>query len=69
MLDIGSGQPETPLLSPEEDFTFISYPGLLPGYVKFVDDLSSIEYRGDKKEVAANDFSQSNPLAGGTTCH
>ena len=69
VLDIGSGQWETPLLSPVEDFTFISYPGLYPGYVKVVDDLSSIDIGEIKKEVAAYDFSRSNPLAGGVSCH
>jgi hypothetical protein len=53
VLDIGSGQLETPMLSPVEDFTFISYPGLFPGYVRVVDDLIEHRYRRDKKEVAA----------------
>jgi len=69
VLDIGSGQMETPLLSPAEDFTFVSYPTLSPGYVRVVDDLMSIDVEEIKKEVAAYDFSQSNPLAGGASCH
>ncbi|NLT97814.1 MAG: hypothetical protein GXW96_06655 [Christensenellaceae bacterium] len=69
VLDIGSGQMETPLLSPAEDFTFVSYPTLSPGYVRVVDALMSIDVEEIKKEVAAYDFSQSNPLAGGASCH
>jgi len=51
-LDLSGGQFETPELIPEEDFTFLSYSGLFPGYVKVVDDLSKIDIDEIKKEAA-----------------
>lgn len=69
VLDLSEGQYETPELAPEEDFTFISYSGLYPGYVKVVDDLGNIDIEEIKNEVAEYDFEQSNPTAGGASCH
>ncbi len=67
-LDLSGGQFETPELIPEEDFTFLSNPGLFPGYVKVVDDLSRIDIDEIKKEAAEYDFNQINP-ANGASCH
>ncbi len=49
-LDLQS-QKETPLLTPEQDFTFQCWMGMLHGYVKVVDDLNNVNLDDIKNEV------------------
>ena len=44
-------QTETPLLTPEQDFTFECWMGMLHGYVKVVDDISKVNIEDIKKEI------------------
>ncbi|MCX7614562.1 MAG: sulfite exporter TauE/SafE family protein [Clostridiales bacterium] len=44
-------QKETPLLTPQADFTFQCGMGMLHGYVKVVDDLNKIDLNAIKKEI------------------
>lgn len=46
-----SNQTETPLLTPEQDFTFQCGMNMLHGYVKVVDDLSKVKLGDIRKEV------------------
>ena len=59
-LDLSS-QKETPLITPEKDFTFECGMGMLHGYVKVVDDLNSIDLNTIKNEVR-----NYKPAGGGT---
>lgn len=49
-LDLSSDK-ETPLITPEKDFTFQCGMGMIHGYVKVVDDLSKADLEAIKKEV------------------
>ncbi len=49
-LDLQS-QKETPLITPEQDFTFQCWMGMLHGYVKVVDDINNIDIDDIKNEV------------------
>jgi copper ion binding protein len=49
-LDLNT-QKETPLITPQTDFTFQCGMGMLHGYVKVVDDLSKVDLNAIKKEV------------------
>ena len=44
-------QTETPLISPEQDFTFECWMGMLHGYVKVVDDINNVNLEDIKDEV------------------
>ncbi|WP_027627887.1 sulfite exporter TauE/SafE family protein [Ruminiclostridium cellobioparum] len=44
-------QKETPLLTPEQDFTFQCWMGMLHGYVKVVDDINNVDMEEVKGEV------------------
>ncbi len=52
-LDLAKGQLETPALTITQDFTFQCWMGMLHGYVKTVDDLSKVDVKKVKAEVAA----------------
>lgn len=64
-LDLTS-QKETPLISPQTDFTFQCSMGMLHGYVKVVDDLSKVDLNAIKKEVA--NYTPVGGSAGGGGC-
>ena len=49
-LDLQS-QKETPLITPEQDFTFQCWMGMLHGYVKVVDDINKVNTDDIKKDV------------------
>ncbi len=52
-LDLGAGRLETPYLDVTGDFTFECGMGMLHGYVKAVDDTSSVDLEKVKREVSA----------------
>jgi len=52
-LDLSAGKLETPVLTPESDFTFQCGMGMLHGYVKVVTDINHINLDDIRKEVAA----------------
>jgi plastocyanin domain-containing protein len=52
-LDLSKGQLETPYLEITSDFTFQCGMGMLHGYVKVVDDTSTVDLQAVKREVAA----------------
>jgi len=64
-LDLSKGQLETPPLPITQDFTFQCWMGMLHGYVKTVDDLSKVDVKKVKAEVAAYRASSSSGGAGG----
>jgi len=64
-LDLSKGQLETPALTVTQDFTFQCWMGMLHGYVKTVDDLSKVDVKKVKAEVAAYRASSLNGGAGG----
>jgi len=64
-LDLSKGQLETPALTITQDFTFQCWMGMLHGYVKTVDDLSKVDVKKVKAEVAAYRASSSSGVAGG----
>jgi uncharacterized protein len=64
-LDLSKGQLETPALTITQDFTFQCWMGMLHGYVKTVDDLSKVDVKKVKAEVAAYRASSSSGGAGG----
>lgn len=49
-LDLQS-QKETPLITPEQDFTFQCWMGMLHGYVKVVDDINKVNLDDIKNEI------------------
>lgn len=57
-------QRETPWLVPEQDFTFQCWMGMLHGYVKVVDDISTINLDEIREEVEAYQ-----PASGGGCCN
>ncbi|MHB8063302.1 MAG: urease accessory protein UreH domain-containing protein [Ruminiclostridium sp.] len=59
-LDLQS-QKETPLITPDQDFTFECWMGMLHGYVKVVDDITKVNLEDIKNEV--NNYK---PAAGAT---
>ena len=63
-LDLAKGQLETPPLTVTKDFTFQCWMGMLHGYVKAVDDLSKVDIKKVKAEVAAYRASSSSGGAG-----
>ncbi len=52
-LDLSDGELETPVLTPDEDFTFECGMAMLHGYVKVVDDLDAVNLDEVRQEVAA----------------
>jgi len=64
-LYLSRGQLETPPLTVSQDFTFQCWMGMLHGYVKTVDDLSGVDLKKVKAEVAAYRASAS---GGGGCC-
>jgi sulfite exporter TauE/SafE/copper chaperone CopZ len=52
-LDLTKGRLETPYLDVSADFTFECGMGMLHGYVKAVDDTSSVDLQAVKREVSA----------------
>jgi sulfite exporter TauE/SafE/copper chaperone CopZ len=52
-LDLSKGRLETPYLDVTADFTFECGMGMLHGYVKAVDDTSSVDLQAVKREVSA----------------
>jgi uncharacterized protein len=62
-LDLSKGQLETPPLTVGRDFTFQCWMGMIHGYVKVVDDLSKVDLKKVKAEVAA--YRASSSSAGG----
>ncbi|MCX8128664.1 MAG: sulfite exporter TauE/SafE family protein [Clostridia bacterium] len=64
-LDLQGGQTETPLLTPEEDFTFKCWMGMLNGYVKVVDDLDNIDIEAIKSEIETYNPPQGSSGSGG----
>lgn len=63
-LDLAKGQLETPPLRVTKDFTFQCWMGMLHGYVKAVDDLSKVDIKKAKAEVAAYRASSSSSGSG-----
>ena len=64
-LDLSKGQLQTPALPITQDFTFQCWMGMLHGYAKVVDDLSKVDVKKIRAEVAAYRASSSSPGAGG----
>jgi plastocyanin domain-containing protein len=52
-LDLSKGRLETPYLEVSEDFTFQCGMGMLHGYVKVVDDITRVDLKEVKRQVAA----------------
>lgn len=50
-LNLQNGQTETPFITPEQDFTFQCWMGMLHGYVKVVDDINKVNLDDIKNEV------------------
>ncbi|MCX7922434.1 MAG: sulfite exporter TauE/SafE family protein [Clostridia bacterium] len=50
-LNLDGGKTETPYITPEQDFTFQCWMGMLNGYVKVVDDINNINIEDIKNEV------------------
>ncbi|MCX7922270.1 MAG: sulfite exporter TauE/SafE family protein [Clostridia bacterium] len=63
-LNLDGGKKETPYITPEQDFTFQCWMGMLNGYVKVVDDINNINIDDIKKEV--DDYE---PASSGGGCH
>lgn len=61
-LDLNS-QKETPLITPEQDFTFQCGMGMLHGYVKVVDDINKVNLNAIKKEI--QNYQPAAPSGGG----
>ena len=61
-LDLNS-QKETPLITPEQDFTFQCGMGMLHGYVKVVDDINKVNLNAIKKEI--QNYKPAVPSGGG----
>ena len=62
-LDLSAGQLETPVLTPDLDFTFECSMGMLHGYVKVVDDINNVDVEKIKEEI-----SQYKPATTGGCC-
>ena len=62
-LDLAAGKLETPVLTPETDFTFECGMGMLHGYIKVVDDIKKVNIDDVKKEI-----SQFKPATNGGSC-
>jgi len=58
-------QKETPLITPEQDFTFQCWMGMLHGYVKVVDDINNVNLDDIKNEIS--NYKPAAGSAGG--CH
>jgi len=58
-------QKETPLITPDQDFTFQCWMGMLHGYVKVVDDINNVNLDDIKNEI--NNYTPAVGSAGG--CH
>jgi plastocyanin domain-containing protein len=52
-LDLSQGRLETPYLEVTDDFTFECGMGMLHGYVKVVDDISRVDLKEVRRQVAA----------------
>jgi uncharacterized protein len=64
-LDLQGGKTETPLLTPDRDFTFQCWMGMLHGYVKVVDDINNIDKEAIKSEIETYTPPQSSAGGGG----
>lgn len=67
-LNLQNGEMETPYITPDSDFTFQCWMGMLHGYVKVVDDINNINIDEIKKEVESYATQEISSGSGGGCC-